>query len=61
MGQLIQQHVDIDESQRAMNEIFPPNMFFGSEQQILEDVKNKGYNQEMEDLVSKFTKGNPYY
>lgn len=57
MGQLIQQHVDLEESSRAINEIFPPAQFFGSEQQILEDVHNKGYNKEMEDLVNKFTSG----
>lgn len=60
MGQLIQQHVNVEESSAAMDQIFPPDMFFGSEQQILQGVKNKGFNQEMDDLVSKFTQGNAY-
>lgn len=51
MGQLLMQHVNIEESRSAINEIFPPAQFFGSEQQILHDVQNQGYNREMEDLV----------
>lgn len=35
MGQILNQHVDVEESMNAMNEIFPTDMFFGSEQQIL--------------------------
>lgn len=55
MGQLIQQHVDLEESSRMIGSIFPQPQFFGNEQQILEDVQSRGFNQEMEDLVNKFT------
>ena len=55
--QLLSQHVDIEESSRAFNELFPPAHIFGNEQMILEGVSHKGYNQEMEDLVNKFTSG----
>ena len=44
MGHLIQQHVDLEESSKAFNELFPPANIFGNEQQILEDVNNIGYN-----------------
>lgn len=32
MGQLLMQHVNVEESRSAINEIFPPAQFFGSEQ-----------------------------
>lgn len=31
MGQLIQQHFDVEESSRAFNELFPPASIFGYE------------------------------
>ena len=60
MGQLFQQHVDMDESNQAINQIFPPDQFFRHEYQILEEAQatqNKGFINEMEQLVNKFTKG----
>ena len=38
MGQLLQQHVDLEESSKAINSVFPDHQFFGHEQQILEEV-----------------------
>lgn len=55
MGQLLQQHVDLEESSKAINSVFPDHQFFGHEQQILEEVQNRGFTREMENLVDQFT------
>ena len=57
MGQIMQQHIDPEESTDMINQIFPGSMFFGNEQKIMQNMKSQGFNQEMEDLVNKFAGG----
>lgn len=52
------QHVNIEESQMAMAQIFAPNQYFAGAEQILHDVNsNMDFNVEVADLVNKFTQG----
>lgn len=60
MGQILSQHVNLEESSMAINQIFPPDQYFGNEQQILKEAQatqNKHFINEMEDLVNKFSQG----
>jgi hypothetical protein len=37
MGKLISQHVDLDESSNAINQIFPPDQYCGNKNNILQE------------------------
>ena len=57
----MQQHVDFEESCNAMNEIFPPEQFLGTNGlEILHEVnsiENNAFNNEIEGLLNRFAGG----
>jgi hypothetical protein len=55
MGQLMSQHVNREESKKAINYIFPPVSYLGDK--VLDSAMqvDENYSREIEGLLKKFT------
>lgn len=61
MGQIMQNHVDLEESTMAINQVFPPEEYlYGQGTMILEEAQNlekMGFQNEINDLLDKYSQG----
>ena len=58
MSQVMQQHIDLEESNNAMNEIFPQDLYLQNGSSVLNEV-NQEFNIEIEGLLDKFAGNKP--